>query len=443
MSTESYLLNLIFEIRMSTFHARKYTPLFDHNRHMSISNIYIDHHATTPLDPRVLDAMMPYLTNRFGNAASRDHLFGWQAEEAVELARAQVAELVGADKKEILFTSGATESNNLALKGAAEAYAAKGNHIIINAAEHRSVLDVCKHLEIQGYEITSLPVSRVGTVDPEEVRKAVTPRTILISVMMANNEIGCVNPLKEIGVIAREKNILFHSDIAQAAGKIAVDVNELNMDMASVSGHKIYGPKGVGALFVRQKGPRVKLIAQMDGGGHEKGMRSGTLNVPGIVGLGKAAELCRLDFNKNFLHYVELRNKLYETLVTNLDGCHLNGPGIEKLEKLKDPLSIYEASKSIKRLPNNLNVSFDHTKAGSIMVAAKEIAMSSGSACTSALPEPSHVLRAIGVDDERAKASLRFGVGRFNTAEEIDYAGKRLIEVISMLRKNSAHASTI
>jgi cysteine desulfurase len=406
---------------------------------MSVPYIYLDHHATTPLDPRVLDAMMPYLKDRFGNAASRDHLFGWQAEEAVEQARMQVAELIGADKKEIVFTSGATESNNLALKGVAEAYSAKGNHIITNEAEHRCILDVCAHLQKQGCEITVLAVRKDGTVDPNEVRKAITPRTILISVMMANNEIGSINPLKEIGAIAREKNILFHSDIAQATGKIAVDVNEFNLDMASISAHKIYGPKGVGALFVRRKNPRVKLIAQMDGGGHESEMRSGTLNVPGIVGMGKAAELCKLDFGKNFRHYTELRNKLYETLVTHLDGCHLNGAEIENSDDLKDPLSLYEASKKIKRLPNNLNMSFDHTKAGSIMVAAKEIAMSSGSACTSALPEPSHVLQAIGVDDERAKASLRFGIGRFNTMQEIDYAANRLIEIISMLRKNSTH----
>lgn len=406
---------------------------------MSVPYIYLDHHATTPLDPRVLDAMMPYLKDRFGNAASRDHMLGWQAEEAVEQARAQVAQLIGADKKEIIFTSGATESNNLALKGVAEAYAAKGDHIITNAAEHRCILDVCAHLQKQGCEITVLAVRKDGTIDPNEIRKAITARTILITVMMANNEIGCINPIKEIGAIAREKNILFHSDLVQAAGKIAVDVNDLNLDIASISAHKIYGPKGAGALFVRRKNPRVKLIAQMDGGGHEREMRSGTLNVPGIVGLGKAAELCRLELEKNFRHYTELRNKLYETLVTHLDGCHLNGPAIERSDILEDPLPKYDASKKIKRLPNNLNMSFDHTKAGSVMMAAKEIAMSSGSACTSALPEPSHVLQAIGVDDERAKSSLRFGIGRFNTMQEMEYAGNRLIEIISMLQKNTTH----
>lgn len=406
---------------------------------MSVPYIYLDHHATTPLDPRVLDAMMPYLKDRFGNAASRNHVFGWQAEEAVELARAQVAQLIGADKKEIVFTSGATESNNLALKGVAEAYAAKGNHIIINAAEHRCILDVCAHLTKQGCDTTIVPVQKNGIVDPDDVRKAITDKTILISVMMANNEIGSINPIGEIGEIAREKKILFHSDLAQAAGKIAVDVNDLNLDMASISGHKLYGPKGVGALFVRRKNPRVKLTAQMDGGGHEMEMRSGTLNVPGIVGLGKAAELCISEFDKNFWHDLELRNKLYDTLVTHLDGCYLNGAEIDTVTELRKQGSANDASKNIRRLPNNLNMSFAGTKAESIMVAMKEVAMSAGSACTSALPEPSHVLRAIGLSAELLKAALRFGIGRFNTEEEINYTGKRLAEVVTMLRKDSFH----
>ncbi|KAB2881049.1 aminotransferase class V-fold PLP-dependent enzyme [bacterium] len=402
--------------------------------------IYLDHHATTPLDKRVLDAMMPYLTDRFGNAASRNHVFGWQAEEAVELARADVAELIGADKKEIIFTGGATESINLALKGVAEAYASKGNHIITAVAEHRCVLDSCKHLEKSGFEITVLPVRNDGTVDPEQVRSAITDRTILISVMMANNEIGSINPIQKIGEVAREKNILFHSDIVQAVGKVSVDVNELNLDLASLSAHKFYGPKGVGALFVRQKNPRVKLVAQMDGGGHEKEMRSGTLNVPGIIGLGRAALLCKAEFDNNFWHYFNLRNKLYEAVVTELDSIHLNGPEIETPEVLKKVGTANEASKKIKRLPNNLNISFEQTKSESIMIAMKEVAMSSGSACTSALPEPSHVLRAIGISDELAKASLRFGIGRTNTLEEIEFVGRRLVDVVTKLRSEPQHA---
>lgn len=406
---------------------------------MRLTNVYLDHHATTPLDARVLDAMMPYLTDRFGNASSHDHRFGWQAEEAVERARTQAAELIGADKKEIVFTSGATESNNLALKGVVEAYAVKGNHIITDAAEHRSVLDVCKHLGKQSCDVTVLPVRKNGTVDPDEVRQAISPRTILISVMMANNEIGTINPLKEIGAVAREKNVLFHSDLAQAAGKIAVDVNELHIDLASLSGHKIYGPKGVGALFVRKKDPRVKLIAQMDGGGHENDRRSGTLNVPGIVGLGKAAELCSEEFEKNFRHYLNLRNKLYQGIVTQLDDCRLNGAKIETEEINGTYGSGYEVSKHIQRLPNNLNMSFQKVKAEAIMMAMKEVAMSSGSACSSASPESSHVLRAIGLSDELSRSSLRFGIGRANTDEEIEYVGRRLVEVVSALRKESFH----
>jgi cysteine desulfurase len=396
---------------------------------MSVKPIYLDHHATTPMDQRVLDAMMPYFTERFGNAASRDHLFGWQAEEAVEVARAQIAQLIGADKKEIVFTSGATESNNLAIKGVAETYQSKGRHIITNAAEHKSVLDVCKHLEKIGFEITVLPVKPDGTVDPEAVKKAITSKTILISVMTANNEVGSINPIEEIGKIAREHRVLFHTDMVQAAGKIPVDVNESYVDLASLSAHKVYGPKGVGALFVRQKDPRVKLSEQMHGGGHENDRRSGTLNVPGIVGMGKAAELCRTEFEKNFRHYVELRNKLYNILVTSLDRHCLNGPEIEKS-------GAGGIQKNRMRLPNNLNMSFEGAKAEAVMVAMKEVAMSSGSACTSALAEPSHVLRAMGVSDEMAKSSLRFGIGRFNTIEEIEYVGQRLIAVVKMLRKS-------
>ena len=406
---------------------------------MNMSPIYLDHHATTPLDARVLEAMLPYLSDRFGNPASRNHLFGWQAEEAVELARVQVAGMISANQKEIVFTSGATESVNLALKGVAEAYRYKGNHIITDAAEHRCVLDSCAYLEKQGFDITILPVKKDGTVDPDEVKRAITGKTILISIMMANNEIGSINPISEIGAMARAHNILFHSDVAQTVGKIAVDVNELNLDLASMSGHKFYGPKGIGALFVRQKNPRVKLIAQMDGGGHERAMRSGTLNVPGIVGLGKGAELSQSEFEDNFWHNVELRNKLYHAVVTNLDSCHINGAEIESAEHLKKFGSANRASKIIKRLPNNLNISFTQVKAESIMMAMKNVAFSSGSACSSAMPEPSHVLRAIGIGDEQAKSSLRFGVGRTNTVEEIEYVAKRLIEVITTLRKEAIH----
>ncbi len=396
--------------------------------------IYLDNHATTPVDPRVLETMMPYFTLKFGNAASRNHIFGWEAEEAVEIARRQLAELIGADPKEIIFTSGATESNNLALKGVAESYAIKGNHIITTAAEHSCILDTCKHLEKTGLRVTYLRVRRDGTVDPDDVKKAITGKTILISMMMANNEVGSIQALNEIGHIARSQGVLFHTDLAQAAGKIWIDVNALPVDLASLSGHKFYAPKGVGALFVRQKNPRVKLIAQMDGGGHEKNMRSGTLNVPGIIGLGKAAEICRLEFEKDFWHYLKLRNYLFDRLTRELDGCTLNGSKIEAMADLRKFSTAREASQAIKRLPNNLNMSFPDAGGEGIMMAMKEMAVSSGSACTSALPEPSHVLQAMGLSKTLSKSSLRFGIGRSNSLEEIEYVAKRLVTVVQTLR---------
>jgi cysteine desulfurase len=396
--------------------------------------IYLDHHATTPVDPRVLDAMLPYFQGKFGNAASRNHIFGWEAEEAVAIARRQLAECIGADSKEIIFTSGATESNNLALKGVAESYSGKGSHIITNAAEHHAVLDTCKHLEENGFQVSYLPVRPDGTVDPDDVKKAITERTILISVMMANNEVGSINDLQTIGGLAHERGVLFHSDIAQAVGKIWIDVNALNIDLASVSGHKCYGPKGVGALFVRRKSPRVKVTAQMDGGGHENNIRSGTLNVPAIAGLGRAVEICRLEFERYFWHYVKLRNILYDRLIGELSGTQLNGADIDSEKDLRRFHSASDASQHIKRLPNNLNIGFDGTDGEGVMMAMKEIAVSSGSACTTASPEPSHVLQAMGLSREAARASLRFGIGRFNSQEEVDYSAKRLITVVQTLR---------
>jgi len=400
-----------------------------------MKRIYLDHHSTTPVDERVLRAMEPYFMQKFGNAASRQHVFGWESEEAVEVARRQVAEFIGAESKEIVFTSGATESNNLALKGAAEAYLQKGNHIITNGAEHSCVLDACRHLEKIGMHVTYVPVQSDGTVDPDAVRRAITPKTILISIMTANNEVGAISAVTEIGAIAREHQVLFHSDIAQAAGKIWVDVEEMNVDIASLSGHKFYAPKGVGALFVKRRNPRVKLIAQMDGGGHEDGNRSGTLNVPGIVGLGKAAEICCREFEKDFSHYSLLRNALYAKIYDRLDGCILNGPEIDR--GMEEP-----RSRSIRRLPNNLNLTFEGVDAEAIMMAMKEVAVSSGSACTTALREPSHVLKAMGVSDDRIKSSLRFGIGRMNAMEEIDYTADRIIDVVSKLRK-SRSVSTV
>jgi len=380
--------------------------------------IYMDYHATTPVDPRVLEAMLPYFNERFGNSASRNHAFGWTAEEAVENARAQIARLINATPKEIIFTSGATESNNLALKGAAEMYREKGNHIITQVTEHKAVLDTCKRLEKYGYEVTYLPVGKDGRVNPEDVRKAITPKTIIISIMYANNEIGVVQPIAEIGKIAKEKGVLLHSDGVQAIGKIPVDVQADNIDMLSMTAHKIYGPKGVGALYVRRRNPRVQLSSILDGGGHERGMRSGTLNVPGIVGFGKACEICMNEMATESARMIALRDRLRKGLEAKLDEVYINGT----MEH---------------HLPNNLNMSFAFVEGESLLMGINDIAVSSGSACTSATLEPSYVLKALGVGEDLAHTSIRFGLGRFNTEEEVDYVVNRMYEVVSRLRELS------
>src|SRR5262252_621883 len=380
--------------------------------------IYFDNHATTQVDPRVLEAMMPYFTDKFGNAASRNHSFGWAGEEAVENARAQVASLIGATPKEIIFTSGATESDNLMIKGVAAMYREKGNHVITQAIEHKAVLDTCKRLEKDGFEVTYLPVQRDGRVDPEDVRKAITPKTILITIMYANNEIGVINPIAEIGKIAKERGIFFAVDGVQAVGKIPVDIQKDNIDLLAISAHKIYGPKGVGALYVRRRNPRVQLAAIIDGGGHERGMRSGTLNVPGIVGLGKACEICMNDMAEESQKMLALRERLRERLFNNLDEIFING----SMEH---------------RLPNNLNMSFAYVEGESLLMGINDIAVSSGSACTSATLEPSYVLKALGAGDDLAHSSIRFGLGRYNTEAEVDYVANRVVETVTRLRELS------
>lgn len=380
--------------------------------------IYLDNHATTPLDPRVLEAMMPYLMENFGNAASRNHAFGWVAEEAVEKARKQVAALIGATAKEIVFTSGATESNNLAIKGVAEMYAQKGNHIITAATEHKAVLDTCKRLEKHGARVTYLPVQADGLIDLDMLRDAITDKTILVSIMYGNNEIGTVQDIPAIGAICRERGVLLHTDATQAVGKIPVNVIADNIDLLSLSGHKMYGPKGVGALYVRRKNPRVQLTAQMDGGGHERGMRSGTLNVPGIVGLGKAAELCSELMPEESAKHRALRDRLKDQLLAELDETYINGT----MER---------------RLPHNLNISFAYVEGESLLMGINDIAVSSGSACTSATLEPSYVLKALGAGDDLAHSSIRFGIGRFTTEEEIDYTAAKVVDVVKKLRELS------
>jgi cysteine desulfurase len=380
--------------------------------------IYLDYHATTPMDPRVLDAMLPYFTTYFGNAASRNHSFGWEAEKAVEYARKQIADLIGANAKEIIFTSGATESNNLAIKGVAEMYAEKGNHIITVATEHKAVLDTCKKLEKEGFRVTYLSLAPDGLVTLDQIREAITDKTILVSVMYANNEIGVIQPIAEIGKMLKEKGILFHTDAVQAVGKVPVDVIKDNIDLMSITAHKMYGPKGVGALYVRRKSPRVQITAQMDGGGHERGMRSGTMNVPGIVGFGKAAELCRLEMAEESKRLAHLRDKLKAKLESALDEVYINGS--------------FEH-----RLPHNLNMSFQYVEGESLLMGINDIAVSSGSACTSATLEPSYVLKALGLGDDLAHSSIRFGLGRFTTEEEIDYTASKLIDVVNKLRELS------
>jgi cysteine desulfurase len=380
--------------------------------------IYFDNHATTQVDPRVVQAMLPYFTEKFGNAASRNHPFGWAGEEAVENARAQVASLIGATPKEIIFTSGATESDNLMIKGVAEMYREKGNHIITQAIEHKAVLDTCKRLEKDGFEVTYLPVGKDGRVNPEDVRKAITPKTILITIMYANNEIGIINPIQEIGKIAKEHGIFFASDGVQAVGKIPVDVQKDNIDLLAISAHKIYGPKGVGALYVRRRNPRVQLAAIIDGGGHERGMRSGTLNVPGIVGLGAACEIAQKEMADESVRLRKLRDRLKAGLEAKLDEVFING----SLEH---------------RLPNNLNMSFAYVEGESLLMGINDIAVSSGSACTSATLEPSYVLKALGVGEDLAHTSIRFGLGRFNTEEEVDYVTEKMVTVVTKLRELS------
>ena len=379
--------------------------------------IYLDNNATTKVDPRVFEAMTPFFLETFGNAASRNHSFGWSAEEAVDYAREQIAKLIGANEKEIIFTSGATESNNLALKGVFEMYARKGNHIITAATEHKAILDACAHLEKQGAEVTYLPVQEDGMVDLELIKSAIKENTILVSIMYGNNELGVVQNVREIGAICKEKGVLFHSDATQAVGKIPVDVIADNIDLMSFTAHKMYGPKGVGALYVRRKNPRVKVTAQVDGGGHERGMRSGTLNVPGIVGFGKACEIALDEMEKDAAHTSRLRDKL-ETELLKLEESYLNGN--------KDS-----------RLPHTTNISFKHVEGEGLMIGIKDIAVSSGSACTSASLEPSYVLKSLGLDDELAHSSLRFGLSRFSTEEEVDFTIKTVTDAVNKLREMS------
>jgi cysteine desulfurase len=377
--------------------------------------IYMDYHATTPVDARVLEAMLPYFGVRFGNAASRNHSFGWEAEQAVEKARKQIAELIGATSKEIVFTSGATESDNLAIKGVAEMYAERGNHIVTVSTEHKAVLDTCKKLARHGCEVTLLAPRKDGLIDLDALRAAITDKTVLVSVMWANNEIGVLQPIREIGRIARERGVLFHTDATQAVGKVPIRVDDDNVDLMSISAHKMYGPKGIGALYVRRKNPRVQLTAQMDGGGHERGMRSGTLNVPGIVGLGEACAICQAEMADESVRLAALRDRLKDRLLAGLDEVYING----SMEH---------------RLAGNLNMSFAYAEGESLLMGIGEIAVSSGSACTSATLEPSYVLRALGVGDALAHTSIRFGLGRFNTEEEVDYVAARVIETVKKLR---------
>jgi cysteine desulfurase len=380
--------------------------------------IYLDYQATTPVDPRVLEELLPYFTEVFGNAASRNHKFGWQAEEAVETARKRIAALIGASPKEIIFTSGSTEAINLALKGAAEMYASKGKHIITSEAEHKAVLDTCKHLEKQGYEVTYLAPDRQGRHSVEQVAAAMRDDTTLVAIMWANNEVGTLQPVRELGALCHERKVLFFTDATQAAGKVPVDVIADNVDMLCLSAHKIYGPKGIGAMYVRRRNPRVRIVAQMDGGGHERGMRSGTLNVAGIVGLGKACQVCQQDLEKDATHSRGLRDSFEQQVFAALDHVHING----------DPEH---------RLPHCSNLSFSYVEGESLIMGIKDLAVSSGSACTSASLEPSHVLMAMNVGDELAHSSIRFGFGRFTTQAETDFAAQQVISAVTKLRELS------
>ncbi len=380
--------------------------------------IYMDNHATTPMDPRVLEEMLPYFREKFGNAASRNHSFGWVAEEGVETARERVAKLIGAATKEIIFTSGGTESDNLAIKGVAEMYKEKGNHIITAVTEHKAVLDSCKRLEKNGYRVTYLPIQKDGLIDLEDLKHAMDDKTILVTIMAANNEIGVIQAIAEIGKLCHERGVIFHTDAAQAVGRMPIDVIKQNIDLASISAHKMYGPKGTGALYVRRKNPSVQISAIIDGGGHERGMRSGTLNVPGIVGLGKACAIATEEMPHESCRLAGLRNRLKDRIMSRLDECYING----SMEH---------------RLPGNLNVSFGHVEGESLLMGINDVAVSSGSACTSAMVEPSYVLKALGTGDDLAHSSIRFGIGRFNTDAEVDYVADRVVETVQRLREIS------
>jgi cysteine desulfurase len=382
--------------------------------------IYMDNQATTRCDPRVLEAMLPHFTETYGNAASRNHEFGWTAEQTVAEARGHVAKLIGSTSKEIIFTSGATESDNLAIKGVAEMYREKGNHIITQTTEHKAVLDSCKGLENRGFRVTYLPVQKDGRISLDELKAAMDDQTILVTIMTANNEIGVLQPIREIGTICHERGVLFHTDAVQAVGKVPFNVNEDLVDLASISAHKVYGPKGVGALYVRRKNPRVQLVAQIDGGGHENGMRSGTLNVTGIVGLSKACEIARAEMPEESVRLTALRDRLKDGIMSQVDECYING----SLEH---------------RLPGNINISFAHVKGESLLMAINDVALSSGSACTSAAPEPSYVMKALGVGPELGNCSIRFGIGRFNTEAEVDHVIKRIVDTVQQLRESSPH----
>jgi cysteine desulfurase len=380
--------------------------------------IYMDNHASTRCDPRVVEAMLPFFSETYGNAASRNHEFGWLAEQAVEEARGRIARLIGATSKEIVFTSGATESDNLAIKGVAEMYREKGNHIITQQTEHKAVLDSCKRLEKDGFRVTYLPVEKDGRISLDGLKTAMDDKTILVTIMAANNEIGVLQPIREIGALCHERGVLFHCDAVQSVGKVPFNVIDDNVDLASISAHKLYGPKGVGALYVRRRNPRVQLVAQIDGGGHERGMRSGTLNVPGIVGLGKACEIARTEMADEAAKLAALRDRLKNAILSQLDECYING----SMEH---------------RLPANINISFACVEGESLLMSLNDVAVSSGSACTSATIEPSYVLKALGAGDDLAHGSIRFGIGRFNTEAEVDYVAKRVIETVRRLRELS------
>src|SRR5690349_15774140 len=380
--------------------------------------VYMDNHATTPMDPRVLEEMLPYFMEKFGNAASRNHLFGWAAEAAVKTSRERIAKLVGATTKEIIFTSGATGSDNLAIKGVAEMYREKGNHIITAVTEHKAVLDTCKRLEKYGYRVTYLPVQKDGLIDLDDLKRAMDDKTILVTIMAANNEIGVLQPWAEIGKLCHERGVIFHSDATQAVGKVPIDVVKQNIDLMSISAHKMYGPKGVGALYVRRKNPRVQISPIIDGGGHERGMRSGTLNVPGIAGLGKACAIANEEMPKESCRLAGMRNRLRDKIMGRLDEVYING----SMEH---------------RLPGNLNISFAYVEGESLLMGINDVAVSSGSACTSATLEPSYVLKALGTGDDLAHSSIRFGIGRFNTDAEIDYVADRVSETVERLRELS------